>query len=460
MISADPVLSPPAVGRQLAYRLVIPAAMLCAYGALAMLWHWGPRSVYFDVLRSVGVEPFRFPFLDIHAVLAAAECQRQGVDVYLSNSCDAIGRPHVYSPLWLAVMPAFVGTHGTLWAGLGVDLLFILSLSAVLRPRTSWDILVLGVAVFSPMTVFAIERANNDLVVFLLILCASILFTGSRSYRVCSYTLFLAAGLLKYYPLALLTLLARERRRDAVAIVIVIAVTLVFFGVCFRPELGKALANIPAASYFTDSFSAENLPFGFGEAFGNGVSRSVIDVSLLGALLAVAGARALRKIRLLDRGELGWNGKEMQWLAMGGMLLTACFFAGQNINYRGIYFLLVVPGLVHLHRSVSEMALRRFCAQMIATVLFIMWEEFFRRALHAIATPVPSDGLSQAEVFFWIGRELVWWWLIGGLTAIVLSYLRQLPLAKDSIARFRHCLPRSKKIAKQGLPRYSPSQFR
>src|SRR6516162_3799362 len=190
MISADPVLSPPAVGRQLAYRLVIPAAMLCAYGALAMLWHWGPRSVYFDVLRSVGVEPFRFPFLDIHAVLAAAECQRQGVDVYLSNSCDAIGRPHVYSPLWLAVMPAFVGTHGTLWAGLGVDLLFILSLSAVLRPRTSWDILVLGVAVFSPMTVFAIERANNDLVVFLLILCASILFTGSRSYRVCSYTLF------------------------------------------------------------------------------------------------------------------------------------------------------------------------------------------------------------------------------------------------------------------------------
>jgi hypothetical protein len=62
MISADPVLSPPAVGRQLAYRLVIPAAMLCAYGALAMLWHWGPRSVYFDVLRFVGIEPFCFPF--------------------------------------------------------------------------------------------------------------------------------------------------------------------------------------------------------------------------------------------------------------------------------------------------------------------------------------------------------------------------------------------------------------
>jgi hypothetical protein len=64
-----------------------------------MLWHWGPRSVYFQILQFIGVEPFRFPFLDIHAILAAAECHRQGVEVYQLNPCDAIGRPHAYSPL-------------------------------------------------------------------------------------------------------------------------------------------------------------------------------------------------------------------------------------------------------------------------------------------------------------------------------------------------------------------------
>jgi Glycosyltransferase family 87 len=460
MISAKPALLLPVDRWRSAYRVAIPAVMLCAYGGLAVLWHWGSRSVYFEILRFVGIDPFRFPFLDIHAVLAAAECQRQGVDVYLVNPCDAIGRPHVYSPLWLVVTPAFVDTSGTLWAGLGLDLLFILSLSALLRPRAPWDILVLGLAVFSPMTVFAIERANNDLVVFLLILCAGMLYKGPRLYRLCSYTLFLAAGLLKYYPLALLTFLARERRRDAVTVAIAIAATLVFFGVCFWPELGKALANIPAASYFTDSFSAENLPFGFGEAYGHGLSRSVIDVSLLGALLAVAGARALRTVRLLDRAELGWDRKEMQWLAIGVTLLMACFFAGQNINYRGIYFLLVVPGIIHLHRSISEPALRRFWVQMIAAVLFLMWAEFLRHALHAIVASVPGEGLSLPEVFFWIGRELVWWWLIAGLGALILSYFRQLPLAETSIVRFRHCLPLWKKIAKWGLLRHSPSRFR
>ena len=68
---------------------------------------------------------------------------------------------------------------------------------------------------------------------------------------------------------------------------------------------------------------------------------------------------------------------------------------------------------------------------MIGAALFVMWEECFRRALHTIISPIPGEGLSsRAEVFFWVGRELVWWWLIIGLVALVSSYLRQSPFAK------------------------------
>ena len=121
----------------------------------------------------------------------------------------------------------------------------------------------------------------------------------------------------------------------------------------------------------------------------------------------------------------------MKFLAVGGVLVTACFFAGQNVAYRGILLLPVLSGLVGLHRSVKDREIRRFCAQMIGAVLFVMWEEFFRRALHAMISPVPDAGLSsRVEVFFWIGRELVWWWLVVGLAALVLSHLRQSPLAQ------------------------------
>jgi hypothetical protein len=416
----------------LAYRLAISAGLLCLSAIMAGLWLSGAHSLYFGALRLLGVEPFSFPFLDTHAVLAAAECGRKGIQVYLSNPCDALGRPHAYSPLWLAIVPGSLGTSATGWVGASLDLLFLLSLAVVLRPRTASELLILAAAVVSPMTVYALERANNDLVIFLLVICGAVLFTLPRPYRLFSYGLFVAAGLLKYYPLALLVLAAREGRRDGLVIAAAAIFALVFFAVAFYPELSLAAASIPAgASYFTDAFSARNLPFGFAEALGKGVVRILIAGSLLAALSGVAVARMLRTVRLLGREQLDWASREAQFLVIGGLLLAACFYAGQNIAYRGILLLPVLSGLVCLHRSVEDREVRRFCGQMIAAVLFVMWEEFFRRALHAMISPVPGEGLSsRAEVLFWVGRELVWWWLVVGLGALVLSFFRQSPFAE------------------------------
>jgi hypothetical protein len=427
----------PTAGRQLAYRLAIPAVALGVYGLFALLWNAGAHSAYFGAFRFLGIAPFSFPYLDVDAVLSAAECRRQGVDIYVSNPCDALGRPHVYSPVWMAVVPGFLDKSARGWIGLGLGLMFILSWGLLLRPRSAQAMLVFGMAALSPMTVFALERANNDIVVFLLILCGGMLSTGARPYRLCAYPLYLAASLLKYYPLVLLILLAQERRRDAVIGIIASGALLILSGVYFGADLGKALTNIPAASYFADSFSAENLPFGMGEALSNGVGRSLIAFLLLAALTAVAIARTVRTVRLLEPEKRDFSGTEMHCLAIGSMLVTACFFAGQNINYRGSYLLLVLPGLVRLHQLSGEVPTRRFYRQMITAVLFVMWEECFRHILHNLVAPGTSQGLSSpAEVLFWLGRELVWWWLIAGLAALVMCYLRRLPLARNAIACF------------------------
>ena len=416
----------------MAYRLAIPVFVLCLYAIMTELWLSGAHSLYFGVLRLLGVEPFSFPFLDTHAVLAAAECERQGIEVYLSNPCDALGRPHAYSPLWLAIVPGALGVGATGWVGASLDLLFLLSLAAVLRPRTAKELLILGSAAVSPMTVYALERANNDLAILLLVVCGATLFTFPRPYRLFSYGLFVAAGLLKYYPLALLVLALCERRRDGLVIGAAAALGLAFFAVAFFPELSMAAGGIPAAaSYFTDAFSAQNLPFGFAEALAGGASRTLIAATLLATLSALAVARTLRTVRLLGREQLDWAAGEAQFLVIAGLLVAACFFAGQNVGYRGILLLPVLSGLVCLHRSVKDREVRRFCGRMIAAVLFVMWEECLRRALHGIVSPVPGAGLSsRAEVFFWIGRELVWWWLVVGLAALVLSFLRRSPCAE------------------------------
>jgi hypothetical protein len=132
------------------------------------------------------------------------------------------------------------------------------------------------------------------------------------------------------------------------------------------------VASIPAgASYFTDAFSARKLPFGFAEALGKGVARTLIAGSLLGVLSGLAVARMLRTVRLLVREQFDWAASEAQFLVIGGLLVAACFFVGQNIGYRGILLLPVLSGLVCLHRSVEDREVRRFCGQMIAAVLFV-----------------------------------------------------------------------------------------
>jgi hypothetical protein len=232
---------------------------------------------------------------------------------------------------------------------------------------------------------------------------------------------------------------AREKRRDALDTVAATGFTLTLFGVAFYPELKAALASIPtASSYFTDAFSARNLPFGFAEALAGGAVGILIAVSLLSALSGLAVARMLRTVRLLEREQLNWAAGEAQFLVIGGLLVAACFFAGQNTAYRGILLLPVLSGLVCLRRSIKDLEVRRFCGQMIAAVLFVMWEECFRRTLHVIVSPVPGAGLSsRVEVFFWIGRELVWWWLVVGLAALVLSHPRRLPTPRNDLLRPR-----------------------
>jgi hypothetical protein len=318
------------------YRLLVPGIALALFGALAALWHWRLHSIYFSVLDLFAFFPFRFPFLDIHYVLAAAECWRQGFDVYLWNPCDALGRLLDYSPLWLRITPDFLDTSATTAVGLGLGLLFIASLAVVCRPSTRREALILALTALSPMTVFGLERANADVAIFLLVLVGCALGRARPPWRFGGYALYFFAGLLKFYPLALLTLIARERRRDALVLAAIAGSVLLLLVVCDRTEVAKALTNLPTPSYFTDSFAAINLPFGLTQILNGVPFRSLLGILLLAVFVALAAARTRRMLLLLDHAPPDWSPFEAQCLVVGALVVIGCFFAGQNINYRGI----------------------------------------------------------------------------------------------------------------------------
>ena len=415
------------------YRLAIPAALLCAFGGMVLLWAAGLQSFGRSALRALGVEPGVIPFLDTHAVLAAAECQRRGLDVYQVNPCDVLGRVHVYSPLWLTLVPS-MGAAATPSVGIALDVLFILSLALVVRAHGRAPLAILALAAFSPMTLYALERANIDLVIFLLVLGAGVLqAAAARRWRLWSYAVLVGAALLKYYPAVLLVLVARECRRDAVLVLGGAVAALALFVAGYRDVLGQALANMSklstGLSFYTDSFSARNLPFGLARGLPQLHGAAVLFALALLALLSFfALARMWRTAVLLDTAGIDWTASEMRFAAIGSLLVTGCFFAAQNVNYRGVFLLFVLPGLLQLRDKTASAAARRLRSRLIAAVLFVMWDEFFRRGLLVVTGGRPGDRL---PMLFWLLRELVWWWLIAGLAAIALCYVIRLPLLRD-----------------------------
>ena len=194
-------------------RFGVPALATVSFLAFALV-HAIDRPVYFAVLRSIHVHPFPRPFLDARFVTAQVECWSRGVDVYVRNPCDPLGRTLDYSPLWLR-LPFLARSDGaTPVFGLAIDLAFLAALFGLpWRLAGAFDAVVAVGAVMSWATIFAIERGNTDLLMFAAAVLFAHLSTRSAPARIAGYALILCVGLLKFSPLSLLALLVREPAR-------------------------------------------------------------------------------------------------------------------------------------------------------------------------------------------------------------------------------------------------------
>jgi len=271
-------------------RRVAPAATgAVAFLAVAALYMAGDRALYMRIIEAWGVRPALFPFFDTSAVLSWLRCFRLGVDVFATNPCDPLGRLFNYSPLWLAASVLPVTTAWTEPVGLTVVLGFLLSMLLLPPGRSLREVAVIVAGTLSTAVVFAAERANADLVIFALAAPAAALACRDRTeLRLAGYGLAFLAGLLKFYPMTLMTLATRERPKLFLLVALVSVAVLVAFVAIEQRDLARALALIPAGSYFGDMIGAKMLPAGLAQA-----AQLPDSVGLYAELALVVSALAL-----------------------------------------------------------------------------------------------------------------------------------------------------------------------
>lgn len=365
--------------------VVAACLLLAGFAVVAALYAWG-GDAYFALRQAAGMQPFA-PFLDLHNVMAAVACWKDGVDVYVTNPCDAMGRLHIYSPLWLRLPAVFGAAALTGPIEVALALAFVLALLVLPATPDARATGLLVLAAVSPDTVFALERANMDVLIFMAVLMAVPLLAGGVAMRGLAYAVFLAMGLLKFYPLVLLGLLVRERPPVALMFGLAALAAAALAVLPLADEFRLALANILPHPAFTGTFGARHLTQGLALLLP-GQAMVALAAGVLVAVLATALTLRLATDRAVLMAADALPRRHADLCLVGAVLTLGCFLAGESVEYRAIFLVPPMPALLRMGSG------SRVFTVTSGIAAWLLWDPVVRRLMARLS---PGEGGSPAR---------------------------------------------------------------
>lgn len=367
---------------------------------------------------ATGIGEAHRPFLDTYAWLAGRDALRQGINPYMPHFLDPYNRPFGYSEWWFALPSLGLGRKDTVWCGTLLLMATLVTAVTMAQPRTRREGLELALLLVSPAWLLAVNRANQDLIIFVVVSLGLVCFRN-RSGIIQSLGVLLCAvaAVLKYFPLATLVLLLdfRNWRRVLGGFSLYVLVLLLAW-----PGLEQALL---CASRYTP---APHWLYAFGAPVflrNAGLSGLIGWLAPSCALFLWAAVTAVKSARRTFNDRSPEDAMAEREFACGAVLLVGAFFLGASYVYKLVFAIWLLPWLWR-HRR--DPAVGRWARATMGLLLAVVWFEGAVAVVLNLLVGPHSLPLATALLKGTLTvSQLLTWALVACLLHFLLAYIAQ-----------------------------------
>jgi len=302
-------------------------------------------------------------FADWSVTINANICLEKGYDVYLDNPCDPWNRKHIYGHilLYIPYVKDFQNFY-FIYLPLILNLAFLYSIIRFFNFENKIEYFCLFCITLSTPVILAIERANMDVAIFLLL----ILIAKNKN-NLINHIVLVLTTLLKFYPISMaIIFLFKNNFKTMIinALIFLIIVFLIFF---FQWEsLTKILNNSSQFSgskifmgIYTFSFKGAFDFFYNFEIIINNKNYNFIKYLFLSLTiflpLIITYYKNFRKV--FNNNSISnlflKNDSNNRMYILSTILILFCYFSFTNFIYREIFLIGLIPWLLQ-NRKLAE----------------------------------------------------------------------------------------------------------
>lgn len=319
-------------------------------------------------------------FADMRGVQGAHKSVALGLNPQVANPGDPWNRPMNYPAIWIWIAKV---------CGLGSEANFLIFVSiAVLcficccyqiisETHSVWVLLIAS----SGASLFAVERGNNDIIIFTLVFLAA----GASAQLM--ILLLLAATALKIFPILVFPALIRER------------VSALTFGVCsaalmflMRTELTAIRSGTTV--YYGLSYGSVCIAAAAEKFIHLKVPQLLISILLIASVFVVY----LKPFRFLDLRAECKNERVKRLFCFGAYIFLGTFLLSSNWDYRLIFLLLCVPYVLLIQNQ--------FARILILVCMFAASNQMLLHLILRSAGPIVSS-LAKCVLFSSLGAMIL-----------------------------------------------------